>query len=252
MNRYWTRIALGALLVFGLGLTGMAAVNKGKAEVTNLLSTAARRLPLQLAHLGFRFRGQQIGRVTGIDVQRSESEELGSFTIRVALGDEAALDELRKCRLTADDIERWNSRTGFRCAEDAELEGDLVKMGDVVFQPEGMSRPLYLPGHTANRWRNSGVRSLDASLSADGHGGVAARGRYDLMNGQHGLERGTFSLQADSGGANLSVRDDQGRALVNFRADQNGVNLSLKDRHGRNLLKLLSDSLGAAIKMHRQ
>lgn len=252
MNRYWTRIALGALLVFGLGLTGMAAVNNGKAEVRTLLSAAATRLPLQLAHLGFRFRGQQIGQVLGIDVQRSESEELGSITIRVALDDEAALDELQKCRLTADNIERWNSRTGFRCAAAPEIDGDLIPMGEVVFHPAGLSRPFYLPGHTANRWRNSGVRSLDASLSADGHGGVTARGRYNFMNGQHGLERGSFSLQADSGGANISVRDDQGRSLVDFRADQNGVNLSLKDRHGRNLLKLLADSLGAALRIHHR
>jgi len=47
----------------------------------------------------------------------------------------------------------------------------------------------------------------------------------------------------DSGsGAIISVRDDQGRSLVEFRSDQNGVNLSLKDRHGRNLLKLLAEA----------
>jgi len=249
MNRYWTRITLGALLVFGLGLTGLAAVKRGKAEVRSLLSTAATRLPRQLAHLGFRLRGEQIGEISGIDVQRDASEALGHVTIRVALNGNAALEELRECRLTADNLERWNNRTGFRCASDAELDGDLIKMGDVVFQPEGLSRPLYLPGRVVDRWRNSGVRALDASLSADGNGGVTARGRYDLIDRGHGLERGTFSLQADSGGAIISVRDDQGRSLVDFRSDQNGVNLSLKDRHGRNVLKLLADSLGAAIKV---
>jgi len=41
MNRYWTRIALGALIVFGVGLTGMFAVREAKARVGILLSTAA-------------------------------------------------------------------------------------------------------------------------------------------------------------------------------------------------------------------
>ena len=249
MNRYWMRIALGALLVFGLGLTTMAAVRKGKAEVSNLLSTAASRLPLKLAHMGFRLRGEPIGEVTGIDVQRGAADELGRVTIRVALNGNADLEELRECRLTADNVERWNDQSGFRCAADAEVEGDLIRMGEVVFQPEDLTRPLYLPGRLADRWRNSGVRALDASLNADGNGGVTARGRYDVLDGRHGQERGTFSLQADSGGAIISVRDDQGRSLVDFRADQNGVNLSLKDRHGRNLLKLLADSLGAAIRV---
>jgi hypothetical protein len=249
MNRYWTRIVLGALLVFGLGLTAMTAVREGKAKVGSLLSTAASRLPLKLAHMGFRLHGRPIGEVTGIDVQRAAAEELGRVTIRVALNGKADLEELRECRLTADNLEGWNDRSGFRCAADAELEGDLISMGEVVFQPEGLTRPLYLPGRVANRWRNSGVRALDASLNADGNGGVTARGRYDVIDGRHGPERGTFSLQADSGGAIISVRDDQGRSLVDFRADQNGVNLSLKDRHGRNLLKLLADSLGAAMRV---
>jgi hypothetical protein len=252
MNRYWTRIALGALIVFGLGLTGMFAVREAKARVGILLSTAASRLPLQLAHLGFRLGGEQIGQVTGIDVARGESDRLGQVTIRVALDADAAVDELRDCALTADNIDHWNSRTGFRCAAERELERDLVKVGEVVFLPEDFSRPLYLPARVADRWRHSGVRSLNGSMRTDGNGGVTARGNYKLSGRSDGLERGTFSLQADSGGAIISVRDDQGRSLLDFRADQNGVNLNLRDRNGRNLLKLLADSLGAAIKMHRE
>lgn len=249
MNRYWTRIAVGALAVFGLGLMGMVAVNKGKAHVRTMLSTAATRLPLQLAHLGFRLHGEQIGKVTGIDVSRSESDQIGRVTIRVALNGNASADELRECALTANNLEHWNSRTGFRCAVEEELDGDLVKVGEVVFLPADFSRPLFVPGEVAGRWNNSGVRSLDASMRADGNGGVTARGRYDLGGKPEGIERGNFSLQADSGGAVISVRDDQGRSLVDFRADQNGINLNLRDRHGRNLLKLLADSLGAALRV---
>ena len=47
MNRYWLRIALGALLVFVIGASAMAAVKKGKAEVGQFLAKAGSRLPLR-------------------------------------------------------------------------------------------------------------------------------------------------------------------------------------------------------------
>jgi hypothetical protein len=48
----------------------------------------------------------------------------------------------------------------------------------------------------------------------------------------------------------ISVKDDNGRSLVDFRADHGGVNLNVHDRRGRNLMKLLADSLGASLKLH--
>lgn len=250
MNRYWTRIGLGALLVFCVGLTGMVAVRKAKAEVGSLLGTAVSRLPRQLAHLPFRLHGRQIGEVTGIDVVRNSPGELGTVTIRVAMAGEAQAAELGECQLTANDLERWNSRTGFRCAEEAEIAADLVRVGDVIFQPGDLSRALYLPSHATDRWRHAGIRRLTASLVTDRKGGVTAQGHFDLQDGQRGAERGSFQLQADEGGAIISVRDEGGRALLDFRADRNGLNLSFKDRQGRNLLKMLVDSLGAALKVH--
>jgi hypothetical protein len=168
-RRYWTRVALSALLVFGLGLAGLAAVNRSKAEVQSMLSTAVRQLPLQLAKLDFSLDGRKIGTVSGIDVQRTDPADLGRVKLRVTLADAGHLGALQSCRLTSDDLDRFPHSSGFRCAGAAEIDAGLVEMGEVVFQPAELVRPLYLPNHIIERWRRSEVRSL-FDFNATEHG----------------------------------------------------------------------------------
>lgn len=250
MNRYWVRIALGALLVFCIGTVAMAAVRKGKAKVNQILATAGTRIPLQLANLKFRFEGRNVGNVTGIDIQRSAPGDPGRVAVRVALADAGSLEALRDCTLTIDDLQHLDKRTGFRCAAEAELgAGDLVETGTVTFEPGPLTRPLYLVQRDVDQWRRSDIRSLNASLNTGANGGVRATGNFDIRS-QGGPEKGSFTLQADSQGAVISVKDDAGRSLVDFRAGHNGVNLNVRDKRGRHLIKLLTDSLGAALKVH--
>jgi hypothetical protein len=249
MNRYWTRIAVGAVAIFCLGLMGMVAVREGKAQVRGLLSTAARGLPLRLANMGFRLHGRQIGEITGIEVQRQSAADVGSVALKVRLRRLAETPMLTDCLLTADDLDRWKRRHGFRCASPSEMGADLVEVGTVSFEPGEIVRPLYLPGQVIERWRLSGVDNLQASLLTDATGGVTAQGKYGIRGSDTDLKRGSFDLQADADGAVISVRDEQGRPLVNFRADKRGVNLNIRDEHGRSLMKLLADSLGASLKI---
>lgn len=227
-RRYWTRVALGALLVFGLGLAGLAAFNRGAAEVRSLVSTAAMQLPLQLARLDFSLDGRKIGKVSGIQVQRTGPADPGRVKLQVALADPADLGALEACRLTSDDLDRLPQTSGFRCADAAEIGAGLVEMGQVVFQPGELVRPLYLPSRTVERWHRSGVRSLDASLTADGQGKVSGSGRFELAQAHRGVERGTFRLEADERGAVISVQDHLGRSLFDFSATQQGVSLKIK------------------------
>jgi len=252
MNRYWTRIALGALLIFGLGLAGLAAVRKGKAQIGAFLTTAASRLPLRLANIGFRLDGRRIGDVTGLDVVRHAPNELGRITGHVQLTEPEAIATLADCSLTVDDLQHVNSRTSFFCAPREDLEsGRLVEAGEIVFEPGNLSRPLYLSQRVVERWRRSEVQQLEASLTRDGRGGVSANGTFDLLDRERGSQRGSFDLQADSQGATLSVRDDRNRSLLDFRAGHDGLRLNVRDRYGRNLLRLLADSLGAALNIRK-
>lgn len=251
MNRYWLRIGLGALLVFVLGVSAMAAVRKGKTEVNQFLATVGTRIPLQLAHLKFRFEGRNIGEVSRIDIQRTGPADPGRVTIRVDLADADDLEPIRACTLTTDDLTNLDKRLGFRCADQAELDADdLVQSGEITFEPGSVTRPLLLLRRDVERWRNSDIRRLDASLTTDDRGGVRARGNFDVRS-DRGPERGSFTLEADSQGAVISVHDDAGRSLVDFKADHNGVKLSIRDSHGRNLIRLLADSIGAALKVRK-
>jgi len=183
---------------------------------------------LKLAQLEFQLDGRAIGTVSGIDVQRADPADPGRVKLQVALADPGDLGALESCQITSDDLDRFPHTSGFRCGDAAEIGTGLVEMGEVVFQPANLVRPLYLPAHTIQRWRSSGVRSLDASLTADGQGGVTGRGRFELAEAHRGIERGTFRLQANERGAVLSIQDHLGRPLFDFSATDQGVSVKIK------------------------
>lgn len=176
MNRYWTRILLGALLVFGAGMVGLTVVRKGSAEVRSLLSTAASRLPLRFANVGFRLNGRRLGDVIGLDIIRNSRTETGRITGHVQLSDPEAIAELSDCTLTLEDVRRLNERTTFSCARAADLSsGELVEVGEIQFEPGSLSRPLYLPQSVVADWRRSEIQRLDASMARDGRGECGPR-----------------------------------------------------------------------------
>jgi hypothetical protein len=248
-HRYWTRIAFGAALVFVLGMAARAAVHRGKAEVSSILATVGSRLPLQLAHMSFRLDGRNLGDVTGVEVRRTSPEDLGRISIRVRPGDAAAVPGADACAISVNDLQRFDDHRGFHCAAQADVSaGDLVEVGDVTFESGGDARPLYVPRDEVARWRHSEIRKLDASLKTDPGGAVHAQGTYDLQDHHGSSEQGSFTLQADSQGAVIAVRDERGRAILDLRAGHDGVNLNVRDHRGRNLMQLIADSLGAALK----
>src|ERR1044071_9858153 len=129
MKRYWIRIALGALLIFGCGLVGLPRVRKGKAEVRNFLAPAARRLPLTFANIGFHLDGRHIGELTRLDIARNGPADIGKVTGHVELSSTDGLDALGNCSLTLENTRHLNTHSSFSCAAAADLEnGNLVKV----------------------------------------------------------------------------------------------------------------------------
>ena len=250
MNRYWIRIALGSVLVFCLGLGALALVRKGKAEVSNFLASAATRLPLRFANIGFRLDGRKLGELTGVDVVRKSPDDIGRVTGHVELTAADATAALEHCALAVDDMNRLSERTTFYCAGQSELDsGSLIEVGEIRFQPGDFSRPLFLPERVVDDWRRSEIQRLDARMARDGRGGIKASGTFDLRDHRSQSEKGSFELRADQLGAMLSVRDEFDRPLIDLRAGDQGLRLNIRDRHGRNLLRLLADSIGAAIRV---
>ena len=242
MNPLWTKIGLGAAVIFGVGLAGIAAVNRGKAEIGQLLGRAGHRLPLRLANLGFDLEGHRIGAIKAVNVRHDADGSTDLVHLQVALDGAAEVAGLSECNVIADfdGRRRYSGTDGFRCAAATELEG-LAPMGTVKFVPGDLERPLYLPERVTREGQRSGLRSLDASLTTDGNGGVTAKGKFDVVDRHHSIERGSFSLRADQGGAELSVRDDRGRALLDIRASEHGVNVNVSDLNGKKLLRLIEE-----------
>ena len=251
MSRYWTRIGLGALLIFVLGFAGLTVVRRGSAEVRSFLATTARKLPLQLANLGFRLDGRRVGDITELEITRNGAADAGRITGQVRLTDAGARASLSDCALSMDEVRRDLKHTTFYCASQDELQsGRLVEVGEMRFEPGAFARPLYLPEHHVSEWRRSNLQGLQASLEQDGHGGVRASGRFDVRD-RGESKRGSFDLRADSQGALLSVRDEHNRSLIHLRADQGGLSLRISDRQGRSLFRMIADSLGVALKGHK-
>jgi len=250
MRRYWVRIALGALLIFGVGLAGLAAVRKGTAQVKSFLATAASRLPLKFANIGFQLDGRHLGEISGLDIVRNDPTEIGRVTGHVELTDPEAIEKLSDCTLTLDDVRHLNGHSSFSCAEATDLDsGRLQQVGEFIFQPGKLTRPLYLPSEAVADWRRSDIQQLKASLARDGRGGVRANGTFGVLDRERGPQRGSFELHADSQGAVFQVRDEANRTLIDFSATHGGLNLNIHDRRSRKLLRLIADSVGAALNL---
>ena len=240
MNPLWTKIGLGATVIFGVGLAGIAAINKGKSELVQLLGRASARIPLQLGRMDFEVEGRRIGAIKSVDIRHDAGGAPGRITIDVAVQDAARLVGLAECNLTAGYDGHWSGDDGFRCAAATDLDA-LVPMGSVRFLGSDLERPLYLPERVTRKIERSGLRALEASLTTDANGGVTANGRFDIVDRRHSIENGSFSLRANDAGTQLSVRGDNGRALLDIRAGEGGVSVNISELDGKRLLRLIEE-----------
>lgn len=250
MNRYWLRIVLGAVLIFGLGMTAMAMARRGTRHFRSVLASVGGQIPTKLANLPVRLDGRVLGRIERLEVDRRNQAEIGRVRVTVRLDDPGLLDRLTRCDLVTDDARRLADGGSFQCVDPGMLSHTgYVRFGEITFEPGSLTRAVYLPEADVEEWLHTDIRRLDARLQRAADGTVRAQGSYDLDPGKGSRERGTFDLRADSGGARFFVRDDRGREVVQFRADESGVFLSVRDRHGKDLVRLIADSIGAALRV---
>jgi hypothetical protein len=231
MQRYWLRIALGALLVFALGMAAMTMLRRGRDHVKTMLATVAGQIPNRLANLPVRLDGRRIASVERVEVDRRDRDEIGRIRLTARLDDPALVPRLRECDLVTTDARHLAAGGSFRCAGTGDLErGPYRRFGEITFEPGALTRPVYLPERDVEDWRRTGIRRLTARFDRAADGSVRALGSYDFDSKHGRREHGTFDLQADAegGGARFTVRDAEGRELVRFRADASGLSLSVK------------------------
>ncbi|MGQ0703781.1 MAG: hypothetical protein ACT4PM_11675 [Gemmatimonadales bacterium] len=186
MRSYWTKIALGAVLVFGLGYAAFAA---GRNFVGHFKSDEGITIPLG-SFVPFKLDGQKLGTIRSITFQRSASESpggrraLSGFVLRTRLEDSAAFERVRDCKLSVTDPEHIDERTTFFCLpadSGYEAFGEVRMELRVGNDSRTVIQPLLLPQAVVQDLRRKGPlgtsHSLGDSIAAEVRSRVRVQSR---------------------------------------------------------------------------
>lgn len=223
MQRYWLRIALGALAVFALGMTAISIYRHGRAQV-EALANSADPITIPLAIMPFQVDGDRLGRIQEVQIRRDAPKRVSGVGLVVKMSDSAATEDLlAACRLTIHDAPPDHRSPSFHCATPADsLADSLTAFGEVRFEPGGVVRAFFLPARVVDEWRDgrSDLIQLDERVSRS-----QARTVIKVDNDSGDT---VFELHADSAGARLRIRDDAGREVFKMHADSAGAHLMVR------------------------
>jgi hypothetical protein len=234
MQRYWLRIALGATLVFALGM-GVIALTRNSIRELRALATSTRPISIPLMAIPFRLGGTQIGNVRRFDLLRRSPSDFSGIRLTVRLDDSVAAARLPACRLTILDPETFADGNGFQCIGSSDSAAQHLKLiGEIVFEPGGVVRAIFAPADHADSWRNYDSAKVQAELA-----------RLHAKDLQDSAIRAI--IRADSSGALINIGPKSGPGLVQIQADPRGASLQVRDRSGRKIVHMHADSGGASL-----
>ena len=162
MRSYWTRILLGALAIFAIGMIGVTIWRRGMVRVNEVV-TGSGPISIPLPFVPFQLEGHKLGRVERLVVNREAPKKVSSLHVEVKLDDSLMVQGLAGCRL-ATNMESDSSRRGdvnlhvnrlghkafFFCATD---DSALVEFGTVTLNPGDVTVPLLVPQSLADELR---------------------------------------------------------------------------------------------------
>ena len=229
MQRYWLRIALGALAVFALGMAGISIYRNGVQEL-EALKHSADPITIPLALMPFQVDGDRLGRIHEVQIRRDAPKSISGVGLVVNLADSAAASDLpAACLLTVQDDHVTGGGPSFHCATPADsLADSLTTFGEVRFEPGGAVRTFFLPARIVGDWREG----RSEMVSFDTEPGMARSRRRATIRIDNDSGKPVFELHADSTGARLRVRDDSGREVLQIDADSGGARLMVRDDSG--------------------
>ena len=140
MRKYWMKIILGALLIFGVGF-GVVSAARGVKD--KIVSGKDLEIPLG-SFIGFNLDGTRLGSIRSLTIQRSSPKLITGFEVRARLTDPSAFSLLEKCHVSVNDIRNIDERTHFICLPS---DSGYVPFGEVRAElrtGDGM-RTLVLP-----------------------------------------------------------------------------------------------------------
>jgi hypothetical protein len=268
MNSLWTKIGLGALGVFAVGLVfvglahdaadslterlhpALAPVAAAADEVTpspagahpvaQLAGLTSLASELRGAHgsaiqkeMAFRLDGRRIGTIRRLVLQRNSRNEVPAMNFTVDLNSRAEADRLTDCALLVADGDGSGIDEGFSCSEAG--NDQLVTVGWARFEPTGESRPVAVSVNASRRMRDGDP--FKATIEPDGQVLVEASGK----------DGGRVQVQANDGGARIMVDDAMGQALLRLLADSTGARLHVRGKDGKEIVHLEASQAGFSL-----
>jgi hypothetical protein len=198
-QRYWLRIAAGALAIFGVGMGIVVATRHGAGFMRSMAANA-----VPLAMLPVRIDGQELGKLRQVDVEPNAKDSSVAVHIVVRATDSLLGERFARCLLVPRGGHGRRKYAEFTCLSPADSAGaDLRKVGQIVVEPGGTILDFLVPGKQLAKWRHGGA--LDDSDVKSVH------------------------IQADSSGALIDVRDRRGRKLFHLEADSGGARISVHE-----------------------
>ena len=140
MRKYWGKIILGALLIFGVGF-GLVSAARGVKN--KFVSGKDIEIPLG-SFIGFNLDGTRLGSIRSLTIQRSSPKMITGFEVRARLTDSSGFAQMEKCHVSVNDIRNIDERTHFICLPS---DSGYVPFGEVRAElrtNDGM-RTLVLP-----------------------------------------------------------------------------------------------------------
>ncbi|HET8649551.1 MAG TPA: hypothetical protein VFL95_05900 [Gemmatimonadales bacterium] len=224
MNRLWIKIALGAVVVFVIGMAGVTLVRRGTSAVKQTVAgfTALGVIPHELGAL--QVDGVPVGTVNELRIAPPKGQpDLRYMRVNLVMND-SALDQLAQCKALSgslDSLFQNDRESDLHCLSDGSEPG-YAQFGELVSASDSVRRPLFAPA--------AQVEKLTRKASE--------RGAQEIV------------IRADSqtGGAHISVTGIDGRKLVEIDADSShGARIMIRDQNGKPVFQLNADSAGVSI-----
>ncbi len=267
MNALWTRIGLGALGIFTIGMVGVEAVHHAADSVSRKMSsympaahhsTADGPLPTSVEQVAepmarlaglkhivpgsqgsepremtFRLDGRKVGTIRRMVIQRTSKGEIPAMNITVDLADDLRTSPLAHCDMLLANENGDGLDEGFRCAY-ADAPG-IVTVGWARFEPDGETRPIAVSAHS----------SRDLSTGDPFKATIDSDGRVEFM--ANGKDGGVVQIHADDGTARIRINDGLGKAIFGLLADSTGARLHVRGKNGKDIVRMEASEGGFSL-----
>ncbi len=161
MQGYFSRIAVGALAVFGVGMAGWLLIGKTREKVVEVVEGSGPvSIPLPFGIVPFTVDGQKVGSVERLVLHRDGPESVRDVRI-IAKVDPDQADRLLGCQMVLQDLEDLGEDSSFECALAPPDLDEYLPFGVVEFQPRGATVPLVLSRDAVMDLRHADHQDLD-------------------------------------------------------------------------------------------